>query len=122
MTAADVTPADPEECGLCGASFAAGSGRYARVADSSYLDPADPAHDGRRPVAACAPDHLSRLTAALRERPFTYAELWAGRLARVHAAHPAGISVRELARESGLMDDQVEEAALWVGRGSVRRA
>ncbi|MFB6615163.1 hypothetical protein ACIGFK_16910 [Streptomyces sp. NPDC085524] len=121
MIAAAVPRPEPEECGLCRTSFTPGSGQYARVPDSSYIDPADPAHDGNRPVTACGPDHLSQLTAILRGRPFTYAELWAGRLAQVHAAHPGGIGLKELARRSGLTEAQLEEAALWAGRGSMPR-
>ncbi|MEV7611972.1 hypothetical protein [Streptomyces sp. NPDC089799] len=64
---------------------------------------------------------MTQVSAALQRRPFHYPELWAGRIARIQAAHPRDMGLEDLARESGLTIAQLEQAALWAGRAAVPR-
>ncbi|MFD7610718.1 hypothetical protein [Streptomyces sp. NPDC059828] len=65
---------------------------------------------------ACSPEHLAELVKTAGARPFLEAELWAGKIDRVLAAHPQGLSLYALALKTGLTQDQIAQAALWSGR------
>ncbi|MFE7779075.1 hypothetical protein ACFU5O_35440 [Streptomyces sp. NPDC057445] len=102
-------------CELCEA-FLVDEGMCTRVRDSSFIPPHDCALDGDRIVVACSPEHLAELIKRTSDRPYVEAELWAGKIDRVLAAHPQGLSLYALATETGLTQDQIPRAALWTAR------
>ncbi|MFD3441121.1 hypothetical protein ACFWU3_26845 [Streptomyces sp. NPDC058685] len=111
----------PERCGLCGVLMPGESVPSAVVRDSSAIHVHDPWLDGKRRVVACSPEHLEELVEQYGRRPFEDAELWAGKIARVMATHPTGLSPEALAYETGLTMRQVELGALWQNEESQRR-
>ncbi|MET9322823.1 STAS domain-containing protein [Streptomyces sp. NPDC003038] len=110
LTGGGPADAGPRTCALCGEPASADRG--AVVPDSSYIDSRDHRRDGKRPVAACSEDHLRQLLSHYGGRPFTEAELWAGRVART-------INIETLAAESGLDEKQLAAAALWRRHGHI---
>ncbi|WP_351236893.1 hypothetical protein [Streptomyces sp. NPDC002133] len=100
-------------CDLCGEPVLGDQGLCTHVRDSSFIHPQDPSLDGERPLVACSPEHLTELIKESGNRPYTEAELWAGKIDRVLAEHPRGLSLYALAVESGLTQAQIAEAAMW---------
>ncbi|MGY5124258.1 hypothetical protein [Streptomyces nigrescens] len=82
------------------------------VPDSSFLHPYDPDLDGLRRLAACGPEHLSKLQQQYRERPFVKEELWAGKIARALRNQP-DLDEEELADVTGLNFLQIERSLTW---------
>lgn len=119
LTGREPAAADPRTCALCGEPASANRG--AVVPDSSYIDSRDHRRDGKRPVAACSEEHLRRLVSHYGGRPFTEAELWAGRVARTLAGHSAEINLETLATESGMDEKQLAAAVLWCHHQQVPR-
>ncbi len=114
-------PGLPDICDLCHQAFPAGEGVYGRVRDSSWADPADPEHDGRRPITACGTAHLADLQQRYLHRPFVNEELWAAKIDRAQTQHPH-LSQEQLAKETGLNLLQLEAAARWGATRRVRGA
>lgn len=59
-----------------------GTERYGFVPDSSAIHSNEPPVDGRRMAVACSADHMRQLNAQATARPYSDAELWAGKLLR----------------------------------------
>ncbi|MFB7836136.1 hypothetical protein [Streptomyces sp. NPDC056056] len=112
--------AQPELCDQCGAVIDDGSELYAVVPDSSVVHARDPMLDGRRMIVACSREHQRDLEEQYRRRPFTDAELWAGKIYRAMDEHPDGMSEEKLAEETGLTPAQIELGALWQNLGALR--
>ena len=113
-------PGLPELCDLCGAVVRDDNELYALVPDSSVTNRADPAHDGTRFLVACTREHLHTLVAQYKARPFTDAELWAGKIGRALGDHPEGLSDEALAQATGLTPAEVELGVLWQNLGALR--
>ncbi|MBN0048767.1 hypothetical protein JS756_32735 [Streptomyces actuosus] len=103
-------------CDLCEAPITDEHVFCTHVRDSSYLHPHDRHLDGDRPLTACSAEHLNELIKKVGARPFANEELWAGKMARVLAAHSQSLSLYALAMETGLTQDQIAQAAFWAGR------
>ncbi|MFI5752434.1 hypothetical protein ACIBBE_42810 [Streptomyces sp. NPDC051644] len=109
----DEDEAHPGLCDLCGAVVSDSTEWYAVVKDSSAIHAVDATFDGKRMVVGCSREHLAELVEQYKRRPFTDAELWAGKIGRVMQQHPDGISENDLAEETGLDPGQIELGVLW---------
>ncbi|MGW7094704.1 hypothetical protein [Streptomyces sp. NPDC054874] len=101
-------------CDLCGVLLPGESVPSTVVRDSSFLAAHDPGQDGKRRVSACSPEHLADLIDRYQRRPFTQAELWAGKIARSQERHPGESSVKDLCANTGLTRSHVEIGLLWM--------
>ncbi|MGW0662952.1 hypothetical protein [Streptodolium elevatio] len=120
---ADEGASVPPPCDSCGTVSTAKAGPrpgpregpyVAVLADSSWIDPVDPAQDGRRPVVACSGRCLDRVRAVLASRPYTTVELWAGKVARAVTASQGPPVRAELERATGLTPPQIRAAYDWL--------
>ncbi|MET8977397.1 hypothetical protein ABZX85_17425 [Streptomyces sp. NPDC004539] len=103
----------PDICDLCGQLLEEETELLALVEDSSAIHTSDAKMDGKRLVAVCSPEHLKELQRQYAERPYSEPELWAGKIARAVLAYPNGIKPKQLRRETGLTDQQIEAAVTW---------
>ncbi|MET7620552.1 hypothetical protein [Streptomyces sp. NPDC005408] len=110
----------PDICDLCGQPLDEETELLALVDDSSAIHTSDPKMDGKRLVTVCSPDHLTELQRQYAERPYSEPELWAGKIARAMRSYPNGIKPKQLRRETGLTDQQIEAAVNW-GNERARR-
>ncbi|MFJ7206143.1 STAS domain-containing protein [Streptomyces sp. NPDC098789] len=101
----------PDVCDLCHAVAPEGTAVYGEAADSSFVDPADPGQDGRRPLLTCSPAHLTELQQHYDRRPFDEAELWAVKIDEAMHQHPLGLTIEALCEATGLTVSQIETAA-----------
>lgn len=103
----------PDICDLCGQLLDEETELLALVDDSSAIHTSDPKMDGKRLVTVCSPDHLTELQRQYAERPYSEPELWAGKITRTMSSYPNGIKPKQLRRETGLTDQQIEAAVNW---------
>ncbi|WP_199272891.1 hypothetical protein [Streptomyces broussonetiae] len=112
--------APPELCDLCGEAISGQAEVHALVPDSSVIHGHDPKLDGKRWLTACSREHLDALVDVYRQRPFVDAELWAGKIGRAIEAHRGRISPEELAKETGLTQEQIELGESWQSQDALR--
>ncbi|KUN89898.1 hypothetical protein AQJ66_02185 [Streptomyces bungoensis] len=63
---------------------------------------------------------MDALVDVYRQRPFVDAELWAGKIGRAIEAHRGRISPKELAKETGLTQEQIELGESWQSLDALR--
>jgi hypothetical protein len=100
-------------CDQCGLLLDEETALLSLVDDSSAVHAHDPKMDGHRLVTTCSADHLAALQQQYAQRPYIEPELWAGQIRRAMRDYPGGIKPRQLRRETGLTDHQIQQAVAW---------
>ncbi|GGV26397.1 hypothetical protein GCM10010260_78420 [Streptomyces filipinensis] len=93
----------PELCDLGGEAISGQAEVHALVPDSSVIHGHDPKLDGKRWLTACSREHSDAL------------------IGRAIEAHRGRIDPEELAKETGLTQEQIEPGESWQGQDALRR-
>lgn len=101
-------------CDYCGTVVDDKTALFAVVPDSSAIHASEPSMDGKRLLSTCSEGHMNELSEQYRRRPYTDAELWAGKVLRAVSTNPGRyIDDVFLTAETGLTIEQIHAGITW---------